>query len=424
MLVTPLSGSTKHKFPVFASILVLSVSFPLCAQTWLEGIFVSVSGQYYMLPNLAKAISPELADQYGVSGAIRPRPGFRAGAGYEWKKWSFGLESGYTYIKGDNPIVTDISIVPILVKAGYSFFPISSYEYFSLTPTAALGRVFAQADHYIDVIDMLLEKSTHSKNTGFMAQLGVRAGWNPIRQQGRALEVFAGLSIDGIIETGGLIPLPQIELGVIVRPFKFKFKARSVPVEEKIIEEELIVEEPEEIDKPVEEELFIEEEPEEIEPPEPVLYTWRALFPPNGTTATAEGRAVLDEAGAFIAEAIAKAAVKETIVEATEETAVEPAEEIAEEPEKIIEWEYKIIIKGYAAPFVSVPGQREVSRRRALYCASYLKEKYGIPEEYITVGWHGADALPENTEETAHSQRRSVEILFEMSPLKEQGYEK
>jgi outer membrane protein OmpA-like peptidoglycan-associated protein len=320
-----------------------------------------------MMPDLAGAVSPELAERYGVSTGFIPYPGFRAGAGYEWKKWSFGLESGYTYIKGDNPLVTDIAIGPLLLKAGYSFFPISNYEYFSLAPTAAMGLVFAQVNHYKDAIDMLIENASRSENAGFIAQIGFRAGWNPVRQWDRFFEIFTGFSVDCVIETGGIIPLPQFELGIKIRPFAWK--ARNVSVPEEIVKEEI---------------LAIEEEIAE-EAPESVRHIWSVLFPPNGLAPTAQGHAVLDEAGQVIA-----GVINETVNE-----------------------KFRIILRGYAAPFVSVSGQMEVSRRRVLYCASYLKEKYEIPDELITVEWYGSQALPENTEEAAHSSRRSVEIIFE-----------
>jgi hypothetical protein len=47
---------------------------------WTSGFVLSLSGQYYFLPNLSDALSPELAARYGVSSAIVPYPGFRAGA--------------------------------------------------------------------------------------------------------------------------------------------------------------------------------------------------------------------------------------------------------------------------------------------------------------------------------------------------------
>jgi hypothetical protein len=170
----------------------------LNAQDWKEGLFGYLSGQYYVIPGLASTLSPDLAEKYGVSKGVISYPGFRAGAGWEWRHWSFGLESGYSYIKGDNPLILDIFIVPLLFKAGYSFFPIKSYEQFSLTPAASLGIVFAAVDHYRDVIDMLTERQSHLTSKGLFAQLGIRAGWNPVKKWGRAFEVFAGLSVDAV----------------------------------------------------------------------------------------------------------------------------------------------------------------------------------------------------------------------------------
>jgi len=361
MLFSPLSGSTRRKFLVFASILLLSVSFPLCAQNRLEGLFLSVSGQYYIMPDLAGAISPELADQYGVSGGIAPYPGFRAGAGYEWKNWGFALESGYTYIKGDNPLVTDISVVPLLLKVGYAFFPFSSYEYFSLTPAAALGLVFAQVDHYLGVIDMLLEESIHSKNTGFMAQLGVRAGWNPVRKWGRALEVFAGFSVDGIIETGGLIPLPQIELGVLVRPFQFKPRKAAVTPEDLVFSH-------------TPENIVIEEGKDG----RTVRLLNAVYFEADSAVMLERFRPILDEAGRRLQ--------------------ANPAS--------------RITLRGYTAPFGTVEGRSALSAERARYCMDYLRREFGIARARITVENYGAEKTPAFVDANWESYR-CVELIIE-----------
>lgn len=366
------TNQAKYNSFVFASIFLFLIHFPLRAQSNQDGIFVYFSGQLYLIPEIAGAISPELADRYGVSNVFTPYPGFRAGAGYELGRWSFALESGYTYIKGDNPLVVDISIVPLMLKAGYSFFPISGYEFFSLAPTAAMGFAFARVNHYKDAIDMLTDKMIHSENAGFMAQIGLRAGWNPVRQWERFFEIFAGLSVDCIIETGGIIPLPQLEFGITIRPFAYKARNACAAEDGRIAPEEI-----------AEEELFTEKLIEEA--PQFFRYLWLVLFLPDEIIAPAHGRAVLDEAGQMIAETISA----------------------------VIDGEYRIILRGYAAPFVSVSGQQSVSRSRVLHCASYLREKYGIPDELITVEWYGSQALPENTEEAAHSSRRSVEIIFE-----------
>jgi hypothetical protein len=68
--------------------------------------------QYYVIPNIADAFAPDLAAKYGFGdGLVTPYPGFRGGFGYEWGRLQVGFETGYTYIKGDNPLVTDIKLV-------------------------------------------------------------------------------------------------------------------------------------------------------------------------------------------------------------------------------------------------------------------------------------------------------------------------
>jgi len=359
--LSSVSGSIKRKSVVFASMLLLSASFPLCAQNWLEGLFLSVSGQYYIMPDLTGAISPELAAQYGVSGVIIPYPGFRAGAGYEWKKWSFGLESGYTYIKGDNPLVTDISVVPLLLKAGYSFFPFSSYEYFSLTPIAAFGFAFAQADHFLSVVDMFLKNPAHSKNSGLMAQLGLRAGWNPVRKWGRALEVFAGLSVDGIIETGGLIPLPQVELGVLVRPFQFKPRKAAVAPEELVFShtpDNIVV--------------------EEGKDGKTVRLLNAVYFEADSAVMLERYRPILDEAGRRLQ--------------------TNPAS--------------RITLRAYTAPFGTTEGRAALSAERARYCMDYLQQSFGIARARITVENFGAEKTPAFVDANWESYR-CVELIIE-----------
>jgi len=361
MPLSPLSGSTKRKSLVFAALLLLLVNFPLCAQNWLEGVFLSVSGQYYVMPNLAVTVSPELAEQYGVSDVIIPYPGFRAGAGYEWKKWSFGLESGYTYIKGDNPLVTDISVVPLLLKTGYSFFPFSSYEYFSITPSAGFGFAFAQADHYLSVVDMLLKNPAHSKNSGFMAQLGLHVGWNPVRKWGRALEVFAGFSVDGIIETGGLIPLPQVELGVLVRPFKFKPRKADVAPEDLVFSnrpENIIV--------------------EEGKDGRTVRLLNAVYFEADSAVMIERFRPILDEAGRRLQ--------------------ANPAS--------------RITLRGYTAPFGTVEGRSALSAERARYCMDYLQREFGIARTRIAIENYGAEKSPAFVDANWESYR-CVELIIE-----------
>jgi len=135
---------------------------------------------------------------------------------------------------------------------------------------------------------------------------------------------------------------------------------------------------------------------EETQPkPEPIRLLWLALFPADKTVPDAQGLAALDEAAAVIIDA---------------------------------ETEYTLVLKGYAAPFVSVEGQNTVSRDRAFFCKNYLIEKYGIQEDRITVEWYGSQKIPENVNNYSYSQHRSVEIIFEgfipHQTIQEQGEEK
>ena len=323
---------------------------------------------------MSSLISPKLADQYGIGEGFIPYPGFRAGAGYEWNKWRFGFEAGYTRIKGNNPLVQDIRLTPLVLTAGYVFNPIQNYDRFSLVPNIAFGMVFAQVEHYKDAIDILTNKISSSSNTGFLLRPGVRAGWEPFPNWEKRLEVFAGFSVDCIIETSGVIPLPQMELGVIIRPFRKTTRPEpAIQIMEEPTEIEIEIEE---IDEQIDEEIEIEIE---IEPPEIIHTVMLVLFDADRMVPNAAGIGTLNEAGNAAADL----------------------------------QDLKITIKGYAAPFVSASGQREVSRRRASYCAAYLMENFGITEEQITIEWHGSDALPENIRTQDNAQRRSVEIILE-----------
>ena len=97
---------TLRGFGKVSVIFFLFLTFPLNAQNahnWRENLFFSLSGQYYILPGIADAVSFDLAEGYGLSYGFSPLPGFRAAIGYEWRRWNFSIESGYTFIRGDTP---------------------------------------------------------------------------------------------------------------------------------------------------------------------------------------------------------------------------------------------------------------------------------------------------------------------------------
>jgi outer membrane protein OmpA-like peptidoglycan-associated protein len=310
---------------------------------WANGFVFSLSGQQYFVPDVSGALPEEAAAGYDASNTVTPYPGFRAGVGYEWKAWSVFIESGYTYIRGDNPLITDIAAAPLLAKAGYSFFPVRRL---SLTPLLGVGAVFSSADHHRDVIDMLLEQKVHSSGSGLLVSAGARAAW----EFHPALRVFGGFSLDCVVETGGPIPLPQADVGVLLRPAPHRARqAKQVVL------------------------------PVPRAPPkkEAVKQTWLVLFEPDETELRGQDAQVFAE----IAQALAECA------------------------------EGSIKLHGYAAPYRSEAGQNNVSKERARYCAELLAAA-GAAEYTITQAWHGAQKAPE-TSDGSDRKRRSVEIILE-----------
>jgi outer membrane protein OmpA-like peptidoglycan-associated protein len=330
---------------------------------WYDGFFIEGAVQYYAVPEL-------------FSGLLETTPGFRAGLGYEYKNFHLAVESGYTHIKGTNPLVLDIKMIPLALKFGYEY-PI--FFGFGVQADLLAGYFFSHTVHYLTALDMLMDNLQEDDERNTFAGARLYATW---ATKGKLLKIYAGGGGDIVFENDGPIPMPLVEIGLRFYPLKLLPRKKPEPqiVYEPEPEQEIYPEEFEE----TEEEFYYEAEPE---PPEPVRLLWLALYPSNKTAPDAEGLAVMDQAAAVMAEA---------------------------------EGEYTIVLKGYAAPFVSVSGQTEVSRRRAVFCKEYLTEKHGIPEDRITVEWHGSKALPENTAERDHARRRSVEIIFEgIIPVKE-----
>jgi outer membrane protein OmpA-like peptidoglycan-associated protein len=226
---------------------------------------------------------------------------------------------------------------------------------------------------------MLMDNLQEDDERNTFAGARLYATWST---KGKLLKIYAGGGGDIVFENDGPVTMPLFEIGLRIHPLKLIPRKKPEPqiVYEPEPEQEIYPEEFEE----TEEEFYYEAEPE---PPEPVRLLWLALYPSNKVTPDAEGLAVMDQAADVIMTA---------------------------------EGEYTIVLKGYAAPLVSVSGQTEVSRKRVVFCKEYLMEKHGIPEDRITVEWHGSKALPENTSERDYTRRRSVEIIFEgVIPVKE-----
>ncbi|MDR1507749.1 MAG: hypothetical protein LBI67_11665 [Treponema sp.] len=403
---------------------------PLCAAAdWKDALFLDLGAQYYVVPDFAGSLSPDMAERYGVSGGlIKPLPGFRAGAGCEWRKFRFSLETGCTYIKGDNPLVLNLTLLPLIVRAGYVFSP---WKELTVIPMLGAGVVFTGVNHYETAIAMLLDRPSRSSNTGFLANAAVRLGWSFVP----ALTLYAGAGIDCVMETGGIIPLPSLELGVTVKPFAFRKKPRreppavvTVPAEpeppagilppepsaemEPAVAEPVAVEPAPVVAVPVEPEppagILPPEPSAEMEPafaepvavePPPVVAVPEPLpveaparivrilhFPANAALPVRSHVIELDAAGELLA---ADAALGVTLV-------------------------------GYTAPYGTGEGRLALSQARARFCADYLVREYGIEAERVHIEWYGAERLPPVPNSGAGVEdwrRRCVEIVIE--PMEE-----
>jgi outer membrane protein OmpA-like peptidoglycan-associated protein len=329
---------------------------------WTGGVFLDLAGQYYLLPDFSGVLNPSMAERYGVSGGpLKPSPGFRGGLGYEWKKFRFSLETGYTYIKGTNPLVLDIHLVPLVCKGGYVF----SLGNFSLIPLLGAGPVFVQVNHYETAIDLLLEKQIRSTAAGFLLYGGLRAGWSFIP----ALTLYAGGGIDCIVETGGMIPLPALELGITVKPLLFGKQGPGPAAQVK----------PEAVEEPaaeVPEAAAVEEPAAEAPEAEAVRFFRNLYFPADAAVPVSSHLVELDAAGEFLG-AFPAAALR---------------------------------LRGYTAPYGSPGARRALSEARVRFCAAYLAEHYGIGPERIRLEWYGAEKEPEAADGTDW-RRRCVEII-------------
>jgi outer membrane protein OmpA-like peptidoglycan-associated protein len=351
---------------------------------WTGGVFLDLGAQYYLVPDIAGTFDLSMAERYGVSGGlIKPWPGFRAGAGYQWKNLRLSLEAGYTRIEGDNPLVLDIGVIPLFLKGGYVFSPL---DRLTITPLLGAGVVFAGVDHYETAIAMLLDEASHSSNRGFFANAALRLGWSFIP----ALTLYAGAGVDCLIETGGIIPLPALEMGITLKPFLFRRKppaggvvpARTVPEDIPAL-------------PALKPETGTEEEPAVfMEEPEPVPIPDLILEPPPHILTTLY----------FPADAAAPSQLTE-LDEAAELLLAMPG--------------LNVTLRGYTAPYSTPGARRALSEVRARFCADYLIREYGIPEERITVEWYGSEQLPEAG--GSDQQRRCVEIIIEPGLVRQPG---
>ena len=332
-------------FFIFSIVLFPAADLSAQEQRWYDSFFVEGSVHYYLVPQV-------------FSDLIKPDFGFRAALGYEYRRFRFGLETGYTHIAGTNPIAIDFQLMPLVFKAGYAL-PLRWG--FGLQADLSFGFLFYQTIHYESAVDMILDNkqisSTRSPFTG--ARLygtytlpGSRLGW---------IKFYAGGGLDGIIESDGLIPLPLIEAGISLKPLVFvrpRQRAATQAVVFAHMPENIVIEE-------TEEGRF-------------VRFLNAVYFAADSAAPMEQFLPVLNQAGA----------------------------QLRANPE------LRIILRGYTAPFGTAEGRAALSQERAVFCADYLMAQYGISRERMRIEFFGADRVPELAGASWESYR-CVELIIE-----------
>jgi outer membrane protein OmpA-like peptidoglycan-associated protein len=316
---------------------------------WHEPFFIEGAALYYATPEF-------------FSEMIEPKIGFRAALGYEFRRFRFAVESGYTRITGTNPFVLDLRFFPLAFKFGYSL-PI--YKGLGLQADLNCGVLFSQTVHYQDAIDLILEKKKETPANSPLAGARLYGTWTiPYT----SVKLYAGGGVDAVFETDGIIPLPAIEAGISVKPFAL-FRPKERQRETEVVETE-----------DSEEEVPAAEYPETEKPAKITVARMAIYFRADSAAIIEEYRPALDEAGRRLRE--------------------NPA--------------LRITLRGYTAPSGTEEGQTTLSAARSWYCVEYLMRYYGIAEERMNIEFYGAEETPgQESGQNAWEYRRRVDLIIE-----------
>jgi outer membrane protein OmpA-like peptidoglycan-associated protein len=183
-------------------IVIFCLSFPSFSDEprWFEGFFIEGSLHQYSAPDI-------------LSELVNINPGFRAAFGYDFRHFRFAVESGFTDIQGDNPLVLDITIIPLALKFGYEL-PV--YFGFGIQADLHGGYFFSRTNHYVTALDMIAENLQEDNERNLFAGGRLYLTWTTKRN---FLKVYAGGGTDVVFETDGPIHMPLAEAGISIKPF-------------------------------------------------------------------------------------------------------------------------------------------------------------------------------------------------------------
>jgi len=147
-----------------------------------------------------------------LSDFIRPEIGFRGALGYEYNNFRFAVESGFSRIQGTNPLVLEISFIPLVFKFGYHW---QFFSIFGLQADLNIGAAFSDIIRYETVFDIVFDNLSEDRETSLLSGARLYLTVSPLK----FLKIYAGVGIDVLFENEGVIPLPLWEIGISVKPF-------------------------------------------------------------------------------------------------------------------------------------------------------------------------------------------------------------
>jgi flagellar motor protein MotB len=318
---------------------------------WYDNFFIEGSFHQYF--------SPEILSEH-----VNPNPGFRGAFGYEYSHFRLAVESGYSTFEGTNPLVIDISIIPLALKFGYEY-PI--YYGFGVQGDLLAGYIFSHTNRYKNIMNMLQEQLQEDNKSSLFTGARVYGTWTVPKNllPGNCVKVYAGGGIDIINETDGPIPITLLEFGLSFKPFAL---AKSLilpktPKEEKMLSTDTS-------------KNYVIEKTKEGK----VVRLLNAVyFEADSDVMIEKYRPIIDAAG----------------------------ERLKADPS------LRINLRAYAAPLGTVEGQTKVSAARANFCSDYLNKKYGIAKSRMHVEYYGAEKTPELFKDSSWESYRCVELIIE-----------
>ena len=174
-------------------------NFPQYAhEHWADGFFIEGSALFYF--------APKMLEEY-----LDTMPGFRGAIGYEYKNFRFAVESGYSHIIGTNPLVKEITLVPLVFKFGYA---LPLFSIFGMQADLSAGTKFSNTIRYETALDYITENLTNDNEKSFLLGARLYAIILPLS----FFKIYAGGGVDVLFETDGPIPLPLIEAGISIKP--------------------------------------------------------------------------------------------------------------------------------------------------------------------------------------------------------------